>query len=201
VNERRALAVLSMLALFACGGGDDRELVGYTREPAPAVDRLSLPDVADGGAEFAFRGPDDGYLIVYFGFTNCPDACPTAMATVRGAREDLADEGPPIDLAMVTIDPDRDLDVLAGFVRGFVPDAHALATGDDAALREAADAFGVSYQVTDGADGEVDVAHSDHLFAVDDAGRLALTWPSGVSRDDLVADVRQLADDQGADAG
>ena len=199
--RRSVVAALSMLVLVACGGGDDRELVGYTREPAPAVDTLSLPDVADGGAAFSFRGPEDGYLIVYFGFTNCPDACPTAMATVGGAREDLADDGPPIDLAMVSVDPDRDLDVLAGFVQGFVPDAHALATADDAALRRAADTFGVSYEVTTGADGEVDVAHSDHLFAVDDAGRLALTWPSGVSRDDLVADLRQLADEQGDDAG
>lgn len=199
--RRSVVAALSMLALVACGGGDDRELVGYTREPAPAVDTLSLPDVADGGAAFSFRGPEDGYLIVYFGFTNCPDACPTAMATVGGVREDLADDGPPIDLAMVSVDPDRDLDVLAGFVQGFVPDAHALATADDAALRRAADTFGVSYEVTTGADGEVDVAHSDHLFAVDDAGRLALTWPSGVSRDDLVADLRQLADEQVDDAG
>ena len=198
---RRAVAALSMLALVACGGGDDRELVGYTREPAPAVDTLSLPDVADGGAPFSFRGPEDGYLIVYFGFTNCPDACPTAMATVGGVREDLADDGPPIDLAMVSVDPDRDLDVLAGFVQGFVPGAHALATEDGAALRRAADTFGVSYEVTTAADGDVDVAHSDHLFAVDDAGRLALTWPSGVGRDDLVADLRQLADEQGDGAG
>ena len=198
---RRAVAALSMLALVACGGGDDRELVGYTRQPAPAVGTLRLPDVADGGAPFSFRGPEDGYLIVYFGFTNCPDACPTAMATVRGAREDLADDGPPIDLAMVSVDPERDLDVLAGFVQGFVPGAHALATEDGAALRRAADTFGVSYEVTTAADGDVDVAHSDHLFAVDDAGRLALTWPSGVGRDDLVADLRQLADEQGDGAG
>ena len=198
---RRAVAALSMLALVACGGGDDRELVGYTRQPAPAVGTLRLPDVADGGAPFSFRGPEDGYLIVYFGFTNCPDACPTAMATVGGVREDLADDGPPIDLAMVSVDPERDLDVLAGFVQGFVPGAHALATEDGAALRRAADPFGVSYEVTTAADGDVDVAHSDHLFAVDDAGRLALTWPSGVGRDDLGADLRQLADEQGDGAG
>ena len=191
---RPAAVALAALALVACGGGDDRELVGYTRDPAPDVAALTLPDVADGGADFSFRGPDDGYLLVYFGFTNCPDACPTAMATARGAIADLADDGPPIDLAMVSVDPDRDLDVLAGFVQGFVPDGHALVTDDDAALGAAADAFGVSYDVTERPDGEVDVAHSDHLFAVDDTGHLALTWPSGVGRDDLVADLRQLAD-------
>ena len=193
MTGRRVVVALALLGLSACGGGgDERELVGYTREPAPDVDAVALPDVSRDGAPFAFRGPAGGLLIVYFGYTNCPDACPTAMATVRGALEDLGDEAARVELAMVTIDPARDTDVLPEYVQDFVPSAHAIATDDDAALRQVADAFGVSYDVATRPDGEVQVGHSDHLFAVDDAGRLALTWPSGVSRDDLAADLEQL---------
>ena len=192
MRRARSLAALALVALAACGGGGDRELVGYERDPAPAVDEVALPDVGDGGAEFSFRGPERGYLIVYFGYTNCPDACPTAMATVRGALDDLGEDAALVDLAMVTVDPARDTDVLAAYVQDFVPAAHAIATDDDPALRAVADAFGVFYDVSTRPDGAVEVTHSDQLFAVDDGGRLALTWPSGVAREDLAGDLEQL---------
>lgn len=176
-------------------GGDDRELTGYTRDPAPVVDAVPLPDVSAEGEEFALRGPDDGLLVVYFGYTNCPDACPTAMANVRGALTDLGDDADRVELAMVTVDPERDADVLAEYVQGFVPSAHALVTDVDADLQRAAEGFGVSYRVTTRPDGELEVAHTDNLFAVDDAGVLVLTWPSGTGRHDLAADLDQLLRD------
>ncbi len=183
-------------ALMAAGcGGDDHELVGYTRDPAPVVDQVALPDASAGGEPFAFRGPADGLLIVYFGYTNCPDVCPTTLANVRGARDDLGDGAARVDLAMVTVDPDRDADVLTEYVQGFVSGGHAVVSDDDSTLRQAADAFGVSYQVGTAPNGDVEVAHTDHLFAVDDSGTLVLTWPSGTSRDDLAADLEALLQD------
>jgi protein SCO1/2 len=182
------------IAITGCGG-EDRELVGYTREPAPDVADVALPDVADDGREFAFRAPAEGLLVVYFGYTNCPDVCPTTLANVRGARQDLGDDAERVSLAMVTVDPERDTDVLAEYVGSFVPAAHALATDDGGDLQAAADRFGVSYQVAERPDGEVEVAHTDHLFAVDDAGTLVLTWPSGTARQDLADDLEQLLRD------
>jgi protein SCO1/2 len=182
------------IAITGCGG-EDRELVGYTREPAPDVADVALPDVADDGREFAFRAPAEGLLVVYFGYTQCPDVCPTTLANVRGAREDLGDDAERVSLAMVTVDPERDTDVLAEYVRSFVPAAHALATDDGGDLQAAADRFGVSYQVAERPDGEVEVAHTDHLFAVDDTGTVVLTWPSGTERQDLAADLEQLLRD------
>ena len=75
----------------ACGG-DERELVGLTRDPEPQVDGVALPDVSRGGAPFDFRAPDGGLLVVYFGYTNCPDVCPTTMADLRVALDDLGDD-------------------------------------------------------------------------------------------------------------
>jgi protein SCO1/2 len=201
-TPRRWFGALGALAAVGVGitgcGGADRELVGYTREPAPEVADVALPDVAGGGQEFAFRAPADGLLVVYFGYTNCPDVCPTTLANVRGARLDLGDDADRVSLAMVTVDPERDADVLAEYVRSFVPAAHALATDDGGDLRAAADRFGVSYQVVERPDGEVEVAHTDHLFAVDDAGTLVVTWPSGIDRQDLADDLEQLLRDTAA---
>jgi len=185
--------------LFAACGGGDRELVGLTRDPAPVVDALAVPDVSRDGEEFRFVAPDDGLLVVFFGYTNCPDVCPTTLADLRRALDDVADdEGDDVervDVVMVTVDPDRDRNVVTEYVQGFVPGAHAVALDDDTELRQLAESFGVSYQVNERANGDIDVVHSDTtLFAVDDTGTLVLTWPFGTKPDELAGDLRQLLD-------
>ena len=199
-----ALAV-ALLAPPACGG-DERELVGYTRDPAPRVDAVALPDLSHGGAPFELRAPAGGLLLVYFGFTNCPDVCPATLARVGSVLAELGVDGARVEVAMVTVDPARDTVVdpatdrpaLATFVQGFVEDAHALAAEDEATLRTVAEAFGVAYEVHEHAAGEPQVGHSDQLFAVDDQGTLILTWPADVGRDDFAADLDQLLGDRGA---
>jgi protein SCO1/2 len=196
-----AVAAVAVLTTTACGGGDDHELVGLTRDPEPQVDDTPLPDVADGGKPFTFKAPAGGLLIVYFGYTNCPDVCPTTLADLKVALADLGDDASRVATAMVTVDPQRDTAVLADYVQSFVPGAHALATDDQAALQAVAGPFGVSYSVTTSPTGEVQVAHSSYLFAVDDAGKLVLTWPvtadaeTTTSAKDLAADMEQLLRD------
>jgi protein SCO1/2 len=188
------LAATVVLGVVASCGGDDRALVGYTRDPEPVVDVATLPDVSRDGEPFAMRAPDDGLLLVFFGFTNCPDVCPGTLLNVSTALRELGDDASRVALAMVTVDPERDIPLLTDYVQAFVPDAHALATADPDALRTGADAFGVTYHVSAPADGEPHVMHSPQLFLVDDAGTLVLTWPFGTPPEDLAADVRQLLD-------
>ena len=122
------LAVVAAIAVGAAGcGGSDRQLVGMTRDPEPQVDAVALPDVANGGQPFDFRAAPDALLVVYFGYTNCPDICPTTMSDLRVALGELGDQAERVDVAMVTVDPERDTDVLADYVQGFVPDGHAIA--------------------------------------------------------------------------
>ena len=161
-------------------------------EPAPQVDAVALPDLSRGGEPFALRAQPGGLLVVYFGYTNCPDVCPTTMSDVRTALRQLGDDADRVDVAMVTIDPDRDTPVLADYVSSFVEGGHTLATDDAAELRAVADPFGVSYLVAANAAGEIEVAHTPQLYVVDDAGRLALTWQFGVTADDLAGDLEQL---------
>jgi protein SCO1/2 len=178
-------------ALAACGGGE-RELAGYTLEPAPRVDTVALPDLSRDGEPFELRAEPAGLLVVYFGYTNCPDVCPTTMSDVRTARRELGDDAERVGVAMVTIDPDRDTAVLADYVSSFVDGGHALATDDAADLRAAADPFGVSYLVETTSTGAIEVSHSPQLYVVDDTGTLVLTWPFGVPADDLAADLADL---------
>ncbi|MFA9564889.1 MAG: SCO family protein [Acidimicrobiales bacterium] len=191
-------ALLGSLVLVLAGCGDDDAasgtLAGYVREPTPVVSELSLPDATNGGEPLVFEAADGEFLLVYFGYTSCPDVCPTTLSDVRTALEDLGEEDAAvIDLAMATIDPDRDVDeVIGGYVQSFVSGAHGLRTTDDAELRAAANAFGVEYSVDTNAEGEVEVVHSGSLYVVDDQGQLVLTWPFGTPVDDLVNDLRLL---------
>lgn len=219
MGDRRrstALAVGTLLALTACGSTDEprtadsaptgttvasgeRALAGIVREPAPEVDATPIPSLTEPGSDVVFRGEPGGYVAVYFGYTNCPDVCPTTMAdwtvALRRLPEDLAER---VHTVMVTVDPERDNDILTGYVRSFVPDAEAAGTLDADLLAAAAEPFGVSYSVTTGDDGEIEVAHSGFLYLVDDEGRLLVTWPFGISSTDMAADVEQLAAEDSA---
>jgi protein SCO1/2 len=188
--------VAAALALASCGG-ESRQLVGYSVEPVPAVGDITLPDLSNDDAAFALRADPGKMLLVYFGYTHCPDFCPNTMTNVKLARQQL-DDPAKLEMAMVTVDPARDLGTLATYVTSFIPDAHALGTADDQALNHAASAFGVSYDVSTDASGETEVAHTTLLYAVDDSGHVVLAWPFGVSKDDIASDVDQLLDQQPA---
>jgi protein SCO1/2 len=206
VIRRIAALAAGALLLVACGdggatpalgnggSGDPDELAGYKRDPAPVVGDYELPDLSNGGAPFALRAEPGELLVIYFGYTNCPDFCPTTLSDVRLARREL-DEPSTVDVAMITIDPDRDLPILADYIGGFFPDdGHALGTDDPALLASVAAPFGTSYDVVTNADGEIEVGHRTDLYAVDDEGRIALTWPFGISKDALAADFERLLD-------
>ena len=196
-----ALVLGAGLLVTACGsegvaGGEASgtyEPAGYRREPAPAVGEYSLPDLTNDAADFAFRADTGEILVVYFGYTNCPDFCPTTMSDLRLAtrRMDPADAAR-VDVAMATVDPERDLPILAEYVASFFPDGHALGTDDPAPLAAVAAPMGVAYDITTASDGSIEVAHSTALYAIDDAGEVVLTWQFGTTIDDLAADLDYL---------
>lgn len=203
---KRLVSIIGVMALVAaaCGNADDEaltngtqsggdsEFVGYRRDPAPNVSQFELPDLSNGGEAFPLRAAPGELLVVYFGYTNCPDFCPTTLSDVRLARQQLA-EPERVDVAMVAIDPDRDLPILAEYVGGFFPDdGHALGTDDPSLLARVAAPFGVQYEVTTNDEGEIEVGHTTQLYALDDRGDLALTWQFGVTRDELAADLERL---------
>jgi protein SCO1/2 len=166
------------------------------------VGEISLPDASAGGEALSLVADEGSLLLVYFGYTSCPDVCPTTMADIRAALADLPEgDAGKVDLAMVTIDPGRDTgELLTGYVQSFVPGAHAIRVDDATLLRSTADAFGADYSVETAASGDIEVSHTGNLYAVDDQGVLRLQWAFGTTPEDLGRDLALLLDGAGATA-
>ena len=199
-----ALGLALLLVITACGDDAttttttvEREMTGYTREPTPSVAAVQVPVV--GAAEPVAVTADPGNLrVVYFGYTSCPDVCPTTMSDLKRALAKLpAEQADRVGVVMVTVDPDRDVeDKLAAYVATFIADGAASRITDPAQLQSVAEAFGARYSVETLDDGEVEVSHTGDLYVVDDRGDIVLQWPFGTASDDLAADLSAMLADR-----
>lgn len=165
---------------------------GLRRDPPLEVGRFALPDETQGGEPFALQASPDGYLLVYLGYTRCPDLCPTTLADVRGARRRLGDDGARIAVAMITVDPERDRgEEFAEFVQFFAPDGHALRTDDPALLAEVEEAFRARAAKVPTGDG-YDIDHTAQTYVVDESGTVVLEWPFRTYPETMARDLRAL---------
>ena len=183
--------MLLAAALVACGG--------------PAGPRFRGTDVtgADFGRTLELTGHDGrprtladfrGKLIVlFFGYTHCPDVCPTTLADVAGSLKALGADAARVQVLFVTLDPERDTpEVLSQYVPAFNPTFLGL-YGDAAATERAAKEFKVFYEKRPGgAPGAYTVDHSAQVFVLDAAGRLRLVERNERIAQDLAEDLRTL---------
>lgn len=167
---------------------------GLQRTPPLQVGDVSLPEVTPGNeGTFTFRAQPGRVLFVFFGYTNCPDVCPTTLFDLKKALAALGPEGERVDVAFVTVDPERDSPkILGNFLAHFVTRYHALRTEDPAELQRAEDAFLATSSVTRNPDGEVEVTHSGTHYLVDETGTVLVEWSFGTKPEVLANDLRLL---------
>ena len=136
-----------------------------------------------------FRGKA---VIVFFGYTRCPDVCPTTLADFKVAREQLGEDAKRVQVLFVTVDPERDTPrLLASYVPAFDPSFLGL-YGDAEATARVAKEFKVFYQKVPGkAPDSYTVDHTSASYVFDPQGRLRLLVRPG-NVPNLVADLRTL---------
>jgi protein SCO1/2 len=187
-------AILFTLAAAGLGGCGERA-------EAP---RFRLTDVtgANFGMELAltdhngrprtladFRGK---VVTVFFGFTHCPDVCPTTLAEMAQVVKALGPDGDRVQVLFVTVDPERDTQqTLARYVPAFHPGFLGL-YGDAEATARAAKAFKVYFQKQPAKDGHYSVDHSAGTYILDREGRLRLFAGYGTGAPVLLHDIRLL---------
>ena len=165
--------------------------------PTPEkVDDFTL--TAHDGQEVRLSNFHDQLVVLYFGYTYCPDVCPATLSALSSAMDELTPtEKEQIQVLMVTVDPERDSpEVLADYLAHFDPTFLGL-TGTDQQLAEATKALGVFYQKGSGsaASGYL-VDHTATVSVVDKAGQLRLLFPFGTSSDDIAADLKNLVHEE-----
>lgn len=135
-----------------------------------------------------FRGKA---VVLFFGYTHCPDVCPTTLADLAQAMKLLGAEASRVQVLFVTVDPERDTpELLAQYMPAFDPAFLAL-YGDAQSTAQAAAAFGVLYSKQPTASG-YSMDHSSGAYLIDPAGRVRLLAPYGQRAEWQADDLRLL---------
>jgi protein SCO1 len=184
-----ALGVFALLtmafSLYQLGRLSARhDFAGTVIQNPPVVSDLRLVD--ENGEERTLASWPDKNLLVFFGFTNCPDVCPLTMAYLADLYEDLGEPGG-LQVVMITVDPERDTpEVLGSYVKGFHPHFVGL-TGDAEMIAEATSRFFIGHRhVHDGM-----IMHTDIVALVDPEGKMRYIY-NQVKLDELEHDLRYV---------
>lgn len=184
------LLVAGALALYGCGANtpkfksSDVTGAGFGRDFAltdPAGKPRTLAD---------FRGK---VVVLFFGYTQCPDVCPTTLAALAEAKKSLGADAARVQVVFVTVDPDRDTaELLASYVTAFDPSFVGLRGDADATARTAKE-FKILYQKQPGKTVEsYTVDHSAGTFVFDPQGHLRLYVGNGQGPEVFAHDIREL---------
>ena len=158
-------------------------------EPPHAAPELSLQASTGGELNLAhYRGK---VVLLGFGFTSCPEVCPTTLAVLAQARKRLGAQADQLQVVYVTVDPERDDAArMRGYLGGFDP-TFVGGTGKPEQLKAVRAKYGVTAERKN-VGNSYSVAHSSSVYLIDRKGLLRAMMPYGHLPDDYVHDVRLL---------
>ena len=133
-------------------------------------------------------------VLMFFGFTSCPDVCPATLAEAKRILEGLGEDAQNVRFVFITVDPERDTpDQLGKYVSNFHPEIVGL-TGSPEELQTMFDAYGIyaaKVPLEDSA-AEYTMEHTARVFLVDQDGLLRLSYAFGTPDEDILQDVQYL---------
>lgn len=132
-------------------------------------------------------------VVVFFGFTQCPDVCPTAMVQLASAMEMLGDDAKQVQVLLITVDPERDTpEVMQSYVEAFSPDFIGL-TGTPEQIRKTAQSFKAFYAKAPTAQaGQYTMDHSSSFYLLDKTGKTRVLMRGDASPEDIKHDLQLL---------
>ncbi len=165
-------------------------LRGTVIEPPKPMPDFTLQSVNGPVSLSDFRGK---IVVLYFGYTSCPDVCPTTLANLRRALNDLGEQADEVQLVFVAVDWQKDTpERVASYLGAFHPDFVGL-SGTQAQIDAVTKDFGIFYQINPpDENGYYTVDHTATALVLDRNGGLMLTWPYGLTANDLLDDLKVL---------
>lgn len=183
-----ALALIATMALTACGKS---QLRGGVLEPAARAPEMVLTNQQ--GQPFQLSAQQGKVVLLFFGYTSCPDVCPTTLAEMARVMRDLGEKAGGVQVAFVSVDPSDTPQKLAQYVKLFNTNFAGL-TGSDIELQRAMKSFQVKAErrVTPGSGVGYSIDHSAFTYVIDKQGRLRELINYGAPTEDVVNDVQLL---------
>ncbi|MEZ4702203.1 MAG: SCO family protein [Rhodothermales bacterium] len=162
----------------------------YIDPPAPISDFT----LRSGDAEVHKRQFEGRYTVVVFGYTYCPDVCPTTMRRLAQAVSLLGDAGDEVEVLLVSVDPERDDPVRAqAYARTFNP-RFVGASGSPADIESVAGAFGIHHERSEATTGDdYLIDHTATITLLDPRGDAVLHWSFDTTPEQIAADLIVLA--------
>lgn len=183
---------LALLALVVVAGHQLSHFLGTDSGEVNGI-RPAFTLVSHEGktvSEAAYRG---GWALVFFGFTNCPDICPTTLADLAKVMDGLGDEAAEVTPLFITIDPERDrVESMAEYVSSFHPSIVGL-TGTDQQVAEAANSFKIYFERVprNSAPDGYTMGHTSAVYLISPEGFFARTYQFGTSPDMIIKDLKE----------
>jgi protein SCO1/2 len=162
--------------------------------PAQAAD-FELTD--QNGQPFRLSDQRGKIAVIFFGYTNCPDICPTTLGEFRKIHSQLGSKADQVEFIYITVDPERDsVERMKAYVQAFNPDFIGL-TGEPSELEKVWKDYGVYHakQNVDSAVGYV-VDHSTRTYVIDSQGNWKLNFPFGMDSSLISQDLLHLIREQ-----
>jgi protein SCO1 len=182
-----ALAGAAVLFVTTPKGGQTVQSSGTALVGGPFSLRTDGKTVTDRD----FRGR---YMLVFFGFTHCPDICPAELQVIAQALDHLGDKAKKVVPIFITVDPERDTpQAMAEYVKSFGPNFVGL-TGSPEAISAAAKAYRVAYSKIENKDspGDYTVDHSALVYLMGPDGKYVTHFSYGISAEELAEKLDKL---------
>lgn len=184
-------------------------LAGCDRGEAPGRPAVAFKSTDITGASYAsgFEMPDaygqvrrladfqGKVVVVFFGYTQCPDVCPTTLARIAEVRQLLGEAGAKVQAVFISVDPERDTpEVLQAYMKAF-DDSFVALRGSAEQTAQVAREFKVIYQKVAGKEaGSYSMDHSAASYVFDPSGRVRLYLRHNVDPKDMAQDLKALID-------
>lgn len=191
--------LVSILLLAILGAGVWSGIKIYSpKEKDPSVLKANFLKGGDfqmtsGDSVFRLSDLKGSVVLLYFGFTSCPDVCPTGLSVIKSAMKKLKGRADDIQVLFVTLDPERDDDIRLKEYLPFFDERIVGLTGSPAELEEVAKLYGVYYKKVESDTTALgySIDHSANFFVIDSAGSLAYVLDHSVSSSTLADVIRK----------